>query len=120
MLHRVVAVLALMLVTGCSSEPEPVRHQIAAFGTRVVVTVRASEGVDSEQAVATVDRELQRMHRRWHAWEPGLLMDINRALTEHRSIDLPPEAIKIVERSRELEKLSGGLFNPAIGRLLTL
>lgn len=112
--------LALSLPSACSRTPEPVDHRIAAFGTEVIVTIRGGEQIDVPSAVAAVDRELQRIHRRWHAWEPGMLEDINRAIAEGRTIELDPEAITVIEEARRLERLSDGLFNPAIGRLLAL
>lgn len=115
---RILLLLALGLLAACGDEPDPVRHHIAAFGTQVVVTTRASEHVDVAGTVAAVDREFQQIHRRWHAWEPGMLGDVNRAIAENRAIALSPEAVAVMTRARELEQLSGGLFNPAIGRLL--
>lgn len=82
------------------------------------MTLRTDE--DADAAVAAVDRELQMMHRRWHAWEPGLLADVNRALAEGGQIELSADTLAVIERARELERSSNGLFNPAIGRLLAL
>lgn len=112
------SLLLVCLLSACGGEPELERHRLAAFGTEVTVTVRA--GADATGAVTEIDRELQRMHRQWHAWEPGMLGDINRAIAENRSIELPTEAIDLIEDARELERASRGLFNPAIGRLLAL
>jgi thiamine biosynthesis lipoprotein len=111
-------VLWLILLAGCNRDPEPVRHRLAAFGTDVTIAAHAAPGLD--EAVAGIDRELRRMHRRWHAWEPGMLEDINRAIAERRGIELQPDTIAIMEQARALERLSEGLFNPAIGRLLEL
>ncbi|WP_376692572.1 FAD:protein FMN transferase [Wenzhouxiangella sp. EGI_FJ10409] len=112
------AALAALALTACEHQPELVHHRIAAFGSEVNVTLRAGQQADA--AVAAVDRELQAMHRRWHAWEAGRLTEINQALAAGRRIELNPEAVAIIERARALEHASGGLFNPAIGRLLAL
>lgn len=109
--------LVTILLSGCSHEPELVHHRLAAFGTNVTVTLRAEN--NALDVVATIDREFQRMHRRWHAWEPGMLEDINHAIAEEREITLSPEIIEIIRRARALEAASSGLFNPAIGRLLS-
>lgn len=114
----VISLLVASLLSGCGREPELVHHHLAAFGTEVTITLRAEN--DALDAVAAIDRELQRMHRQWHAWEPGMLAEINKAIAEDREILLSPETIDIIRRGRELEAASGGLFNPTIGRLLSL
>lgn len=106
------------LLTSCGREPELLQHRLAVFGTQVTVTL--GPGRAAAEAVTALERELQRMHRRWHAWQPGLLGDINQAIAEGRSIELPPDVIALIERAGELERISGGLFNPAIGQLLAL
>lgn len=113
---------ACLVVTGlllsCSRPPELVHHHLAAFGTEVTITLLADG--EAGQTLARVDRELQRMHRDWHAWEPGRLGQINQAIAEGRCVDLPEDVATVIEQTRELERRSQGLFNPAIGRLLTL
>lgn len=113
--------LLLLLIVGllqaCDRTPELTQHRLAAFGTEVTITVRAE--ADTAEALAEIDREFRNMHRRWHAWEPGMLGDINRAIAAGREITLEPDTIAIIQRARLLETASGGLFNPAIGRLLS-
>lgn len=112
------AAIALIATSACDRQPALEHHRLAVFGTEVTLTLRT--GKDTEAAVAAVDRELQAMHRRWHAWEAGLLTTINQALADGRRIELSADNLAIIERARELERASGGLFNPAIGRLLAL
>lgn len=95
-------------------------HEIAAFGTRIELTLRADRQTDSAQAVAAVDRMLQRMHRQWHAWQPGMLGDINAAIAAGRPIQISRQTRAIMERAARLEEQSRGLFNPAMGRLFAL
>ncbi len=113
-----VAAIALLVMPACNRQPALERHHLAVFGTEVSLTLRA--GKDTDRMVAAVDRELQAMHRRWHAWEAGLLTDINRALAEGRRIELSADTLAVIRRARELERSSDGLFNPAIGGLLAL
>jgi len=108
----------MLLTAACNREPELKHHHLAAFGTEVTVTLRS--GIDASEVLRAIDRELQTMHRRWHAWEPGMLGDINRAIAEDRAIEISENAIKVIEQARQLQRASGGLFNPAIGRLLAL
>jgi len=118
-LRTALALLTLAgLLLACSRPPELVQHHLAVFGTEVSITLPADQ--DSGPAVARVDRELQRMHRDWHAWEPGQLVQINQAIAAGRCADLPEDVAAVIKRAGELERRSRGLFNPAIGRLLEL
>jgi thiamine biosynthesis lipoprotein len=110
--------LILLLTAGCAREPELTRYRLAAFGTEVTITVRS--GIDLSGALRAIDRELQAMHRRWHAWDPGMLADINQAIAQGRTVEITDEALEVIVQARQLEQETDGLFNPAIGRLLTL
>lgn len=90
------------------------------FGTLVNVQL---PGADREQAVevfSSVQSELQRMHREWHAWEPGELTRLNAALKAGQAMQTTPEIVDLLQRSQSLERNSGGHFNPAIGGLVSL
>ena len=122
---RLPAALLITVAAGallsCSvSEQRTEQHEIAAFGTRIELTLRAGRHTDSAQAVAAVDRMFQRMHRQWHAWQPGMLGDINAAIAAGRPIQISGHARSIMQRAARLEEQSGGLFNPAMGRLFAL
>lgn len=117
MWRSILLLLAAGLIASCGRAPEFTHHRLAAFGTEVTISVPADEG--AAEVVAEIDREFQKMHRRWHAWEPGTLEEINRAIAAGRKITLEPETIAIIRRARSLEIASDGLFNPAIGQLLS-
>lgn len=117
----VTGVLLLMLIS-CSGErePESYHEQLYVFGTLVDITVYDAPRERAREAMATIGREFQRMHHDWHAWEPGPLTEINRAIAEGRPARVIPSLIPIIRQSQELSLRSGGLFNPAIGGLLSL
>lgn len=116
-----IAAMLLVLTAGCSEQTPP-QHQarIAAFGTLVEITIVADDQALAERIATAVDAEFQALHRRWHAWEPGRLDDINRAIAEGRPIEIDPAMADLIKRAQDLEHASLGLFNPAIGRLLSL
>jgi thiamine biosynthesis lipoprotein len=62
----------------------------------------------------------QRQHRDWHAWQRGLLMDLNQAMAAGKPINTDSSIIKLIQLGQGFERSSGGLFNPAIGNLLKL
>lgn len=113
--------LPLFLLTGgCSRSPSSYQHQLYVFGTIVDITLWDVAEQQSQQAITAITRDLQRMHHDWHAWEPGPLTDINKAIAGGKSVTVLPSLIPIIEQSGELYRSSEGLFNPAIGRLLNL
>lgn len=114
------AVLLAILLAGCGGPPddEPVRAELAVFGTTVEITIRDAAPERAERVIGEISRTFQRMHRQWHPWEPGALMDVNRAIRDGRSSEPPESIVALIEQAQELERQSEGLFNPAIGGLL--
>jgi len=60
------------------------------------------------------------MHRDWHAWEPGRLVDINKAFAAGMQATADADIVEMIRRSQYLETATGGRFNPAIGALIDL
>jgi thiamine biosynthesis lipoprotein len=111
--------LSAILIACTRAEPTQ-RTTIAAFGSIVEITIHGSGHDQAQRAVSAVDREMQALHGRWHAWEPGPLARINRAIAAGRSIGLPESMAAPILEAKRLSAASEGLFNPAIGRLLAL
>jgi thiamine biosynthesis lipoprotein len=122
-MRRAGLMLALLLTACRPTGPDAdtiLRAELAAFGTRVEVSARGIDEQTFGRAVRRIDRLLQDTHRDWHAWKPGRLTDINRAIADGRPIRLAPAEVEIIERARRLERDSLGHFNPAIGALVEL
>jgi thiamine biosynthesis lipoprotein len=108
-------------VSGCGRPPATdYEQQLFAFGTLVDITLYGVEPERARQAIQAVDALFQQQHHDWHAWQRGELDDVNRAISEHRSIEADASIIHLVQLGQRFETLSGGLFNPAIGHLLKL
>lgn len=60
------------------------------------------------------------MHNEWHAWEPGLLTEINRGIAAGLPVLASPEIIEMIRHSQFVEEQTKGRFNPAIGALIRL
>lgn len=117
------ALIACLLLAGCAGnggEDDVHRHQLAVFGTIVEITIRGVDRPTADRAASAINRDFQTMHREWHPWEPGPLVEINRSLAQGQSAEVPDSILPLIEHSRELERSSQGLFNPAIGGLLEL
>ena len=76
--------------------------------------------MEAGHAFAEIQQMFQAMHRDWHAWEPGLLVEINHAFAEGSPAIANADIVEMVRRSQPLETSTGGRFNPAIGGLIRL
>lgn len=113
--------LAVLITSACSRPDETTyRQQLFAFGTVVDVALFGVEPAAGRQAVQAVDAMFRQQHRDWHAWQRGALDDVNRAIAEGRSQETDASIISLIRDGQRFERLSHGLFNPAIGHLLNL
>ncbi len=119
---RLVAVaLATLLFAACDSAPPGVyREQLFAFGTLVDISLYGVEPQAARQAVAAVDALFQQQNRDWHAWQRGELDSLNQAIAAGKSFRPDASVVQLVRLGQRFERLSHGLFNPAIGHLLKL
>lgn len=69
-------------------------------------------------AIDAVLGGLRRLHRDWNAWKPGELTSLNAALREGRVASASPLLAQVLRGAAQLERLSLGHFNPAIGGLV--
>lgn len=107
----------LPAVGGVRSQPL-VSEQMYVFGTLVAVQVSTADRQVAQQAIAAVSRDFILQNREWHAWKPGALNDLNRALAAGRSHPVDPCLLPLLREVQALSRASGGLFNPAIGKLV--
>ncbi len=112
--------LVMSLACGCQAPAEDQSAEFFVFGTHVEVQVRDATRVAVDEAWRELNRELVRMHREWHPWEPGALMELNQALAAGRETATTRDLVELIEAARRLERQSDGYFNPAIGALVSL
>lgn len=111
-------VLSLALL-GCSRD-QVNNHQIVVFGTYVTVSIWGADAEQEQQAISAITQDFQQMHRDWHAWEPGALVEINQKIARGESVELPPSLLPLIEQAQQLSAQSDGLFDPTIGSLLKM
>jgi len=117
---RICATLvALAAVCGCE-RPQVYDTQFLAFGTLVQITVCDEEPQLADRAFDTAREDFEIMHRIWHAWRPSAVTRANAVIAGGGSIELPPALRPLIQPAQRLSRLSGGLFNPAIGKLIAL
>jgi FAD:protein FMN transferase len=110
----------LLPAVGCSRAEAVVSETMYVFGTLVGVDVLSGDTEAARAAIADVSHAFTRQNRDWHAWKPGALGDLNRALAAGRAHEVDPSLLPLLHQVRDLARASGGLFNPAIGRLVGL
>jgi len=112
--------LLTLLTTACRDEPASQHAEFYVFGTLTGVTLWDVDETQAQRAFARLQATFQRMHRDWHAWEPGELVRVNDAFARGETVTTSADIVELVRRSQELERLTGGRFNPAIGALIRL
>ncbi len=117
---RILIAFSLILLLGCSPKPAVYHQQLLVFGTIVDIKLWGVEEEKGLRVVTQISEDFDYMHRVWHAWHAGPVARTNFFLASGKSFTSPPSLIPLIKRSTELSKLSGGLFNPAIGQLIAL
>ncbi len=117
---RAALLALLLLLAACRGEKEEAeyRQSLDVFGTVVNITIRGAPEAGAKAAVREIAAAFRRMHRDWHAWKPGELTRLNAALAAGRTERVSPFLLPLVRQAKEYFRLSGGLFNPAIGAII--
>lgn len=118
--HAAVMVIAFLLGACARQDPAVQEQQFIAFGTLISVTLYGVDDAQAQRAFTQLEQLFQQMHRDWHAWEPGPLVELNQALAAQGKAEVPPSILPLLEPAQRLSRASGGLFDPAIGGLLAL
>ncbi len=114
-------ILFVLLASACSDTREQVyRDQFLAFGTLIEITLHGVAPDRAARLTGEIEQQFQRWHRDWHAWEPGLLTQTNAQLATLQPFTLDPALTPLLMEANRISKLSNGLFNPVIGKLISL
>jgi len=114
-------ILLLASVVSCSGKEDAVySHQFFAFGTLIEVSVYGVDPALAEQASDTLEEYFLGMHSNWHAWLPGTLKETNKKLGTLKPFTADPDILPLLKEANRLSRLSNGLFNPAIGKLVAM
>jgi len=109
------------ILTGCAKETPVYHEQSFVFGTMVEVTISGEEEARARELAGKVLADFDYLHRTLHAWEPGSLSRMNAVFAQSPSkAAVVPGLVPIIQDAARLSEMSGGLFNPAIGKLIKL
>ena len=118
------SILVLLLLPGIiscgGSQPPLHRAQLLSLGTLVDISLWGATSQQITEAERIIQEELDRIHTNLHAWQPGPLLEVNRRLADGSWFRCPPEILPLIVQGKRFYRSSGGLFNPAIGRLVDL
>ncbi|MEJ2059364.1 MAG: FAD:protein FMN transferase [Gammaproteobacteria bacterium] len=112
-------VLAALLLSGCSQN-KPYKDTILDFGTLINITLYTDDPAQARQAFKVARQDFDYMQHTWNAWHPGPLGRVNLLLPTGSPFTAPPSVLPLIKLGTTLSRQSGGLFNPAIGKLLQL
>lgn len=115
-----ILLLAVFLCFACEPERRDFRHQFFAFGTLVTIDFFDASPQANAAAIDAINTQVQNVDANWYPWRDGELRRINSAIANGEPIDVSPALADLIRRATELERISGGKFNPGIGRLTEL
>jgi FAD:protein FMN transferase len=121
MLKRMTLVWLLALaLAGCTHEENIVHVHGHVFGTQVEVSIYGEPEARAQQLGEAVLREFDRLHHKFHAWQPSELTALNDAIAHGQSYQSDGEMVGLLQSAARLSAQSDNLFNPAIGHLIRL
>jgi thiamine biosynthesis lipoprotein len=115
----------LFLLSSCGREPL-YHSQSYVFGTLVDISIYGESDEHARQIADHIQQSFQSLHNRLHAWKPisanqmSELQQLNTAFEKaNNPINISPDLAAIIADATKLSQKSKGLFNPAIGHLIS-
>lgn len=114
--------LPLLLALGLAAcgGADLTRRESHVFGTRVEITVWGPSEKVAAPHIEAVLADLDRLHRKLHAWKSSDLTRLNQAFAAGGSAAIDLELRELLGEARAYEALSDQLFSPAIGETVRL
>jgi FAD:protein FMN transferase len=111
--------LCLAWLLAACSQGHVQQQESYVFGTRVEVITWDKDDTRAQNALSAVLREFDRLHRTYHAWQPSALTTLNEHIAQGEASPVTPEMTGLLITAQHFEAASGGLFDPAIGALIS-
>jgi len=108
------------LLTGCVGQEKTYRTQGRVFGTQIEISIYGESQERADVLSARVLNEFDRLHHKFHAWEPGMLTSLNESIARGEPFPADDEMVQLLKSATVLAERSDNLFNPAIGHLIRL
>jgi thiamine biosynthesis lipoprotein len=113
------SLLGLLLLQACQRDPL-FSQTFLQFGTLIEVSLVTQDRSLAFDAFDAIGNLLEQRHFDWHGWLEGDLSRFNRDLQKNsnKGIEVPATLQRLITDSRTYYQLSGGRFNPALGKLI--
>jgi thiamine biosynthesis lipoprotein len=115
----------LLLLTGCFKEPL-YHSQSYVFGTLVDISIYGETDERARFLANNILADFQNLHKQLHAWKPvsgnklSELGELNAAISAgNQAVKVSPALANMLLDATDLSLKSNGLFNPAIGHLIS-
>jgi len=110
--------LLAIALYGCERKQHQVEQHPLEFGTLIEITMITDDLQQAESLLGEVESRLRHYRGLWHAWEDSDLTRFNDELQRNGQAQVPDSLTELLQLSQEYYDASGGLFNPALGKLI--
>ncbi len=124
---KYILILMSMLIIAsiaCNKSPEKEQktyhHSIFSFGTIIDVSIHGVDEITAEQAFEQLEADFLYMHNTWHPWQRSALSRDNKLFTTTEWFSDAPSVRPLLMKAKTMAISSEHLFNPAIGKLISL
>ena len=112
--------LALIALAACDQPQSSYQRELYTFGTEVRIELRGLDAAAAATVADDVERALNRWNRDWYAWGDGELGQLNASLATQTEVVISEDLAQRIGAALAMRELSGGLFDPTIGALVSL
>jgi thiamine biosynthesis lipoprotein len=117
---RLLLLLSVAILTACQQSPQIHKTRGHVFGTVVEIAIYGESEQRANALAETVLNEFDRLHHKFHAWQPGMLTALNDSIARGEPFEADAEMVGMLKSATTLANSSDNLFNPAIGHLIRL
>ena len=118
---RLLVLFFALFLSACGKEPL-VQTKSYVFGTLVDISIYGETEDKAHAVTSHILQNFQRLHHQYHAWQSDSeLSKLNQSFVAGKKpVEISPELAQMLSQAQTLSKQSQGLFNPAIGGLISV
>ncbi len=120
LLRLLISLLMLCALAACGEAPTIHRVQGQVFGTAAEISIYGETEARAREWGTRVLEEFNRLHRKYHAWQPSALTALNEHIARGERYQGDAEMVYLLKAATRLAERSDNTFNPAIGHLIRL
>lgn len=117
---RFLVLFFALILSACGKEPL-VQTKSYVFGTLVDISIYGETEDKAHAVTSHILQDFQRLHHQYHAWQSDSeLSKLNQTFAAgNKPVEISPELSQMLVQAQMLSNQSQGLFNPAIGGLIS-